>query len=256
MAVSRARRPAASARPPEAQDATKAERLDFVYDVSAAREKHAARGARSKAIHDEIRNRICMLKYPPGTVLGEVELAKEFGVSRTPIRQVLQRLALAGLVEVRNGVGTIVTSIELPDLRDIYDVRLKIAEMIGELSPRHVTAAELAAVEALRQRAERLAEAQNIEEYWTINHEMHLIISGLIGNSVLRAMWDQLYFLVARLYYGVVRDTWAEVAPDLLQEIAEVQRALEEDDLRAVGYIQRNHIASGMRRVMERHAGS
>jgi DNA-binding GntR family transcriptional regulator len=85
---------------------------------------------------------------------------------------------------------------------------------------------------------------------------MHLVISGLIGNSVLRAMWDQLYFLVARLYYGVVRDTWSDVAPDLLQEITEVQRALEENDLRAVGYIQRNHIASGMRRVMERYAGS
>lgn len=223
----------------------------FVYDIASARAPR--RASRTDAIHAEIRNRICLLKYPPGTVLREVELAAEFGVSRTPIRAALQRLALAGLVDVRNGVGTIVTSIDLPDLRDIYEARLKVAELIGELSPGEPGPDDLAAVEALRRRAEGLVERRDVEEYWAINHEMHFIISGLIGNAVLRAMWDQLYFLVARLWYGVVRDTWDVVSPDLLIEISEVARALANNDLRAVGYIQRNHIAAGMRRVLARY---
>lgn len=250
MASSRATRQSPTLHPVDSRRETPG----FTFDVSARREKPSAKRARLDAIHDEIRNRICLLKYPPGTVLGEVELASEFGVSRTPIRQVLQRLALGGLVEVRNGVGTIVTRIELPDLQDIYEVRLKLAELIGEFASGEVGPAQLAKVEDLRVRAERLTETYDIEEYWAINHEMHHIISSLIGNAVLRALWDQLYFLVARVHYGVVRDTWANVAPDLLYEITEVQRAMRENDLRALGYIQRNHIAIGMRRVLERYA--
>lgn len=57
----------------------------------------------------ELRNRICMMQSVADTItLHEGALATEFGVSRTPIRQVLQKLAYERLVETRSGVGTIV----------------------------------------------------------------------------------------------------------------------------------------------------
>ena len=62
-----------------------------------------------------IRTRICLAPSDAPYKLHENALAKEFGLSRTPIRQVLQELALAGLVETRAGVGTIAT--ELPPQR-------------------------------------------------------------------------------------------------------------------------------------------
>ena len=67
---------------------------------------------RFEAIHAEIRERICLLHYPPGHTLRRAELAREFGISRTPIRRVLQRLEYEGLVESRHGIGTIVTLID------------------------------------------------------------------------------------------------------------------------------------------------
>ncbi len=66
----------------------------------------------SERIYSEVRDRICLLAYPPGTVLREGELALEFGVSRTPIREVLHRLSFDGLVAAKNGVGSIVTSLD------------------------------------------------------------------------------------------------------------------------------------------------
>ena len=47
---------------------------------------------RFERVYNVIRNRICLLEYEPGARLGEEELAREFGVSRTPIRRVLSRL--------------------------------------------------------------------------------------------------------------------------------------------------------------------
>src|SRR3546814_13334553 len=82
---------------------------------------------RFTAMRDEIRERICLLTYPPGTRLSEAALAAEFGVSRTPIRRVLAHLEAGGLVESRHGVGTVVTTIDLPLLREIYALRMRLA---------------------------------------------------------------------------------------------------------------------------------
>jgi DNA-binding GntR family transcriptional regulator len=90
---------------------------------------------RFETIYNEIRDRICLLRYPPGHTLGESELAREFGISRTPIRRVLQRLEYEGLVESRQGIGTIVTLIDLEELREIDALRMKLAEISGEMMP-------------------------------------------------------------------------------------------------------------------------
>lgn len=66
----------------------------------------------------ELRQRICMMQsVSEEMILHEGALASEFGVSRTPIRQVLQKLAHERLVETRSGVGTIVSPLD-PDKRD------------------------------------------------------------------------------------------------------------------------------------------
>lgn len=217
---------------------------------ASAADLRPARRADLDAIHDEIRDRICLLDYPPGTLLREAELGAEFGLSRTPIREILQRLAFAGLVEVRNGVGTIVTDLDRAEMIEIYRMRLKVAELIGEMSPRPVTDEQIRAAEALLARARALETRFDLREYWRINHDMHFIIGAIIGNAGLRRMWDQFYFQVARVWYGVTRETGLETGRMLVAEIAEMIRAMREDDAAAIGFIQRNYIAYGLRRVL------
>lgn len=201
-------------------------------------------------IHEIIRNRICLLDYPPGTVLREAELAAEFGLSRTPVREVLQRLAFAGLVEVRDGVGTIVTSFDYLHVKDIYEMRLKAAELIGVLSPRDCRDHHIHAAERLLARARILRKAFDLREYGLINHELHFLVGALIGNEALRHIWDRFYFQIARLWYGLARQMPDEVTSSLIRQIEEITRAMRENDVAAIGYIERNYIAFGMRRVM------
>src|SRR5690606_38977516 len=52
---------------------------------------------RFERIYRILRNRICLLEYPPGARLSEEELAEEFRISRTPVRRVLARLESEGL---------------------------------------------------------------------------------------------------------------------------------------------------------------
>ncbi len=101
----------------------------------AARKGKESSGQRHERIYKQIRERICLLQYPPGTILSETELAAEFEVSRTPVRRVVHQLHFEGLVDIKNGVGTIVTDIDLKTFKDIYDLRMRLSEMMGELSP-------------------------------------------------------------------------------------------------------------------------
>lgn len=218
-----------------------------------AQTAHPANGARRiapEAIQAEIRDRICLLAYPPGTVLREGALATEFGVSRTPIREILQRLAYMGLVEVRNGVGTIVTELDRDEIVELYRMRIKLAELIGEMSPRPITRAQIHSTEILLQRAHNLEVRFDAREYWRINHEMHFMIGTIIGNAGLRRIWDQFYFQVARVWYGVIRELGPETARMLVNEIEEVLRAMRENDPAAIGFVQRNYIAFGLKRVL------
>lgn len=209
----------------------------------------------SEHIYNTLRDRIGLLQYPPGTVLREGVLAQEFGVSRTPIREVLQRLTFDGLVEVKNGVGTIVTSVDYGYFKDIYEVRLLIAESIGQLSPGTITQDHISQVEALLKDAGRLKAKFNITLYWRLNRRLHDIIASLIGNRALREMWDHYYFKVARIWYDLVPDRAEEVAELFEAELLEVLLGLREGDLLAVGYCQRNYISYGMRRVIEHYEG-
>ncbi|MCS3765920.1 MULTISPECIES: GntR family transcriptional regulator [Bradyrhizobium] len=212
-------------------------------------EERSGKRVATEAIYETLRDRICLLQYPPGTILKEAEIAAEFGVSRTPIRGVLQRLIFGGLVESCDGIGTIVTSLALPELRDIYEVRLKIAEMIGHLSPNPCTQAQIAQAALLRARAKKLTETFELIEYWKINHDLHFLIGGLIGNAALRQMWDHFYFQAARIWYSLAQEFAAEASASLVDELAEVDKAMKDGDIVAVGYIERNYIAFGLRKV-------
>jgi DNA-binding GntR family transcriptional regulator len=195
------------------------------------------------SIYETLRDRICLLDYQPEAILRETKLAEEFGVSRTPVRAALQRLEHGQLVTVRDGVGTIVTNPNVAELSDIYEMRLKMAELIGVLSPRPITSENEVAINKLLNHARDLSEAYDPSKYWKINHAHRALIADLIGNSVLRETWDQLYFRSARFWYREASLKPVGVIDDLIAEISEVAHAFRQRDPVAVGYIQRNYIA-------------
>ncbi|NQU58478.1 MAG: GntR family transcriptional regulator, partial [Rhodospirillales bacterium] len=155
-------------------------------------------------IHEILRDRICLLQYRPGTIIREGELALEFDVSRTPIREILQKLGFAGLVEVRNGVGTIVSERTFDEIKQIYQMRLRLASLIGELTPNDCQPEDIAIIEALLERAQAVVKKFDARKYWQINHEAHFAIGRLIGNAPLSEMWDRYYFQVASFWYQVI----------------------------------------------------
>lgn len=82
----------------------------------------------------------------PGAVLGEVEQAARLGVSRTPLREALGRLAADGLVAQQSPRVTVVTAIDAGDIREIFEVRRALEESAARLAAERGDAAAFAAL--------------------------------------------------------------------------------------------------------------
>lgn len=203
----------------------------------------------AEAIKQILLRRICHLQYKAGDQLKEAELAREFGVSRTPIRDAINRISHYGLISSRNGVGTVVVGLSAEEIKHVYEVRLELASLIGRLSPLIPQADHLDTLSRLLAETRALKDAFSAADYVSINHELNELVASMIGNQALRAMWMELYVKAASTWHRVADDIGPRVADDLIDELTDLKSACGRGDIEAVGYIQRVHIGYGFARI-------
>jgi DNA-binding GntR family transcriptional regulator len=205
----------------------------------------------SHEIHREIRNRISLLEYPPGMALSENVLAKEFGVSRTPIRSVLQRLEFEGLIETKRGIGSIVTTVELKRLKEVYALRSRLYEFLGDLSPTlRVSEQQLALLDDLRARAAAMRGCYDPVELARLYNTFQDLMLGLITNEPLREISELLYYQTARVWLQILPDLdWEHEVSFVVDEFEQVAGALAQGDVQRVGEIRRQFLDLNLRQM-------
>jgi DNA-binding GntR family transcriptional regulator len=205
---------------------------------------------RHERIYGLIRDRICLLEYKPGARLAEEELAREFGISRTPIRRVLSQLENEGLLATRHGVGTFVTDVELGSLIQVYRLRMELAEMMGRLEPLQRTSADLDAVRALIARSALLVENPDGRAYARINMDFFQELASMIGNQPLKEITCRLYYQTTRIWLTMVPHlNLPEEIAIFRREMMDILEAMELGDFEAVGHIRRSHISMSVKRL-------
>jgi DNA-binding GntR family transcriptional regulator len=218
----------------------------------AGRKRRTPAQARFERIYHALRDRISLLQYPPGSRLSEEEIAQEFEVSRTPVRRVLARLESEGLVESRHGVGTIVTSVDVAQLEQVFQLRMELAVLIGRLSPRPRGEADLARIEALLRRCESFAGKTPLDAdaFALLNADFFYELSAMTGNAPLKAISERLYFQTFRIWLqSVPRLSLKDEVAIFQREMADILEAMRIGDLEAVGHIRRSHISMSFMRI-------
>lgn len=166
--------------------------------------------------------RLCSLRYLPSQTLSEAALADEFGVSRTPIRQVLQQLALFGLVESRNGVGTVVTEVHYERALELLAIRRHMALMMGEMvDPSRFPRAK-ERISELQQIAIARGEERDVQQYATIGLRIHKILVDTMSSMEFKRIWEECYYRTCRLSYKTVELDWVTMNQLQLGEIREL----------------------------------
>ena len=115
----------------------------------------------------------------PGQAISETEMAAGFGVSRTPIREALIRLADEGLIDIYPQAGTFVSRIDLAAVREAQFVRqtLETAVAIQAAS----TAAGVTVFEPILERQERAIRDNDFPEFFASDEDLHRTVFELGG---------------------------------------------------------------------------
>lgn len=148
------------------------------------------------SFREQLEDDVATGRLAPGARLDEASLAARFGVSRTPVREMLRQLAAQGLVELRPYRGAIVSSPDPKSLMEMFEVMAELEAMCGRLTARRLTdEGEKELVRAL-QACEQAAKSEDPDAYYYENERFHRVIYTSSGNAFLA---DQALLLHKRL---------------------------------------------------------
>src|SRR5919108_370132 len=142
--------------------------------------------SRTQYVLDAIKHRILTGQLTPGQALVETELAAQFGVSKTPVREALKTLAGTGLVVMNQYKGVTVRMVDADMAREVYDVRLLLEPEALKRAVRRG-----ASLDAARAALTRADAAGDTAERSLANREFHRALYLPCGNPLLGRMLDE-----------------------------------------------------------------
>ena len=142
-------------------------------------------------VYSALRERILSGELPRGTKLRQASLAEELGVSRTPLREALRRLATEGLVEFSPNRGATVSELDFGDMRHAWSARVALEPGAARL------AAERRDDDAIASMREAVAEQRRVGEdrdaSFAANRRFHLQLAAASGNPHLTRFAEMLW---------------------------------------------------------------
>lgn len=140
---------------------------------------------RADRIATELEELIFKGTFQDGERLDEIRLAESFGVSRTPFREALQRLALSGLVELIPRRGAFVRQPGPVELMEMFEVMAELEAVCGRLAALRINEDALKELHLANELCQKALKANDPDAYYEENEKFHHIIYRQSGNRFL-----------------------------------------------------------------------
>lgn len=190
----------------------------------------------NQEIYKELKKRIVFLDYKPKQVLSIKELAKEFGVSAVPIREVLILLETEKLIHIIPNNGIYVTDVSFQELKDVFEVRIFLIGLSGRLAAQRVTSEEL---NKMKELLKKIKQEKDRKKLIQLDAEFHDLINYSSKNETLADTLKRLRNQIGRLwFFAKEHDTYSLQIP---KDFEELIKALEENDQNRCEEILKNH---------------
>jgi len=191
-------------------------------------------------IYDLLKARIVVLDLPPGSILDEDELMREMLVSRSPIRDALQRLEQDGLVVIQPSRSIFVSEVSLTDLRSVCEARLGFEGWCAYLAAERITHSDLMQLEECIAPFERATKKVPVDLLIESDRKMHQTIARATGNHLLAKMVRRLHALSVRMWRLIPQP--AAGAEETMRHHRVIIEALRRGDAEAAQYAVRSDI--------------
>lgn len=180
-------------------------------------------------VYRELRDAICNGRLKPNQKLPQIPLAEHLGISRTPVRDALQRLSQEGLVRAVSFRGFVVSEFSTREVLDVYQVRLALEPLAMREAFPNYSRTDVATMWDICDQMVA-TDVNEIERLYELNSEFHMRLAEPCPNEVLvrmlRQLWQMPFSL--RLFHAQAHQTSAMEATD--NEHRSVLEAIEAGD--------------------------
>ncbi len=207
----------------------------------------------SERAHTRLREEILEGVLPAGSVLAEVEQSTRLGVSRTPLREALGRLAAEGLVSGHSGRGVVVTEVSLDNIGELFEVRQALEEQAARLAARRRDVDVFEALQAEFRDAHRLLDDGDPtrREYYDLVARLDSAIDDAAANPFLVSALASIRMHTARLR------RLSQDNPDRLREAARehltIVDAIVDGSESLAAHAMQLHLYRSLKNIVSKH---
>ena len=201
-----------------------------------------------ESVYFALEEEILSGKLKKGDSLTETSLSARLGVSRTPLRAALHRLAEEGLVEIAPNRGAVVVGIGDEELVDIYKIRIRLEGLASSEAAKRISQDDLKKLRDSVELSEFYIAKQDAEHLKELDSEFHNIIYKASGNRLLCKTLTELHRNIQ--FY---RKRSLGVAKRLEKSIAEhreILTAIERGDAEAADRLTSAHIEAALNNLL------
>jgi DNA-binding GntR family transcriptional regulator len=150
-------------------------------------------------VYEIVLRAIVNADFPPGHQIRDLEIARSLGVSRTPVREALQRLVDEGLVETAPGAATRVTPIDVGAVRNIYPIVGALHALAVRIAAERIGATEIDELARTNDSFAAAIDKRQIVAALAADDAFHGVVIGAARNPELERTLDRLMPHIRRL---------------------------------------------------------
>ncbi len=205
----------------------------------------------SDVVYETLLEAILSQELPGSTPLFEAQLAEQFNVSKTPIREAIQRLSQTGLVDYERARGATVHMLTRDEIQDIFEMRCLLEPLALRQSATHITRAEIARLDDVLNQAQHALDAENYRLLSLFNTEFHRSIVANATNTLLLRWLDSLGHrrrLISLQGWAIENRSQREQ-----EEHREILHAIRDNDIDHAVHSLTQHITRFAQIVLDNH---
>jgi DNA-binding GntR family transcriptional regulator len=200
-------------------------------------------------VFEYLKNAIIDQTIEPGARLVESKMAEKLGISRTPLREALQKLELAGWLEKISSGGYQVVTLTRQDIEQTFGIRSVLEAYAARLAAENCREEELIPLEKnIREYQNCLERKQNFDKLRQINTQFHDLLYDLSKNTKLITLINQLRTQIPRIHQVILKHD--KVALKSNEDHINMLNALKTGDGEKIEQLLKDHIIKGKNMVL------
>lgn len=204
---------------------------------------------RKDEAYKDLRYRIITHDLKPMESLNEKKLMDQYGLGRTPMREVLLQLQRDGLIQRFSRSGTIVSPVDIHTYKQNIEIRTVLEGLAGDLAAKNISAGQLKALEQILEQVSALEkmESDHIKALMQCEFDFHNLVYEATHNPKLISILQELHGVSARFWHYQIFSK--QELLDQYIDHREVLDALKSGDGRRAGDTLRNHIQKVLKKL-------